>query len=729
MTPRKLLLAAAAVLCTVLALVITSPLSFGLAKRGTIQGVEKKEGFSWQAALPEGWSKMARRTVFFPQEYRIYEDGKALDGILSIRKEIESGGYGRSQLQGSKVLFSTSDHGEPAGRKYEVEVAATQVSEIVLALVWAFAIGLWVIFLRQAGMGERWAAREDGLVTTMGYVGGAGLALAMAVGCSVIADAFLLRLGVPVIWAVSLALLATGRRGVFVWVLGLAAVIPAVATYIYYAVNGASHGSYQVAGILPMSDAWVHFKQAAQIALHGVTQEPFNGRFLFPAYFSSLLWLTGWNLSLANAVVSAVALLLLGLACWVWRPRLGVAGTALLALLCWLYFREFGSGQVMTEGLGLTGGLLGVVCLFLGCEQRRIPLFLLGVFWMSMASSARPGAMFALPLIGLSGGWLAWSWMRQSGVAWHWKILLKPVGIVAVAAVLVIIPFILNQQMTKALYAGKVEAFGNFSYTLNGLLTGSNWAKSYEEYDGNVSLITAENMRLMKTEPWRIAAGVGRAYQETFDKFFLFRFGPERRLAEAMKWLCLLGLAGFYFLPRLRPHAPWVWAGALGVVLSIPFAPPWDAEMRPYAATVPLQCLIPAAGLAWVLYGLRGWAGFRRPEVARVGNVPRLLGLGASVGLVVLIVLLPWGKALVIRNLPTASATSAEPQFRPGSYIVIGGSSRGETYADFQKRLAPYSISQGVEAGRVFTEMPPGMMLGINWNDLEVVRLAAPAGR
>jgi len=715
------LLAGVTVLCTLVAFVLTSPLSFGLSSRGMLQGEEKGEGFGWQAVLPEGVSPPIKRVVFFPPEYRILEDGVLLDGTYSQQKAIERGGWGRSRLQGAKVFFSTSDRGTPGERKYEIVTASLQVPEIILALFWAVVVALWVGLLRQCRAGEWRIFRGDVTAVSLGIAGVAFLLSGMMLVHSW-ADEFLLRLGVPVLWAVAFGLLATGRRGLSIWFLGLLALIPAVATYVYYVVNEASHGSFLVASVLPMSDAWLHFKQASQIALQGVTQVPFNGRLLYPAYFSSFLWLADWNLSLANAYAAGLVLLLLALACWVWRPQLGVAGTALFALLCWLYFREFGSGLVMTEVLGLTCGLLGVVCLFLGCEQRRIPIFLLGVFWMSMASSARPGALFALPLLGLSGGWLAWSWAKEKGVAWSWKSLLKPIGIVALAALLVIIPFALNQQMTKTLYAGKVEAFGNFSYTLNGLLTGTTWVKSYEEMDGNVEAIMAENVRLMKTEPWRITAGIGRAYQKAFDRFFLFSFGPERRLAESMKWLCLLGLLAFWLVPNLRPHAPWIWAGALGVILSIPFAPPWDAEMRPYAATVPLQCLIPAAGLAGVLYFLRRRAGFSTGETSSAGDLARRLSVGVSVGLVIMIVVWPLGRSFALRKVDPSPAVVG-PIFHPGSFVVVGGSAHGETYEDFQKRLAAFAIGRGEADAREFYEMPPGLKIGIDWSDLEVIRI------
>jgi len=715
------------VIGTLAAFVLTSPLSFGLASRGELREIEKKEGFCWVAPLPKTLRSPIKYTIFFPQEYRLYENGVALDEALATRKSIELAGWGRSRVTGGKVFLSTSDQEGAEGRRYEVVTAAFQVPEFWLFAIWGGAIAAWVGFLRQFRAAQFKVGISDARLSRLGMIAGIALIAGMTVFFSQLADEFFLGLGISLFWAAALALLATARQGIPLGILGLVALIPAMATYVYYAVNVASHGSYQVAGFFPMSDAWMHFRQAGQIAQHGVTDEAFNGRFLYPAYFSGLLWLSCWNLSIANAVGAAIVLLLLGLACWLWRRHLGVVGSTLFVFLCWLYFREFGSGQVMTEVLGLTCGLLGLICLFLGCEQRRISIFLLGVFWLSMGSSARPGALFVLPLLGLSGGWLVWSWVHVRGEPWHWKSLVKPMAVVAMAAVLVITPFVLNKMMTKALYEGKVEAFGNFAYTLNGLLTDSTWAKSYEEMNGNVEAIMAENVRLMKAEPWRIAAGVGRAYQDTLEKFFFFRFGPEVRLAEGMKWLCLFGFFAFRFVPALRPHAPWVWAGALGVFLSIPFAPPWDALLRPYAATVPLQCLIPASGLALIIYCLGRLAGYSVQNAPLFGSFPRYLSLGVSGALALLMVILPAGRSFVLRKSADEGVSLDVPLFRTGSFLVVGGSQKGESLSAFHKRLSLYVISRGPETAGFFTEVPAGMKVGIDWRDLEVVKVRETA--
>jgi hypothetical protein len=65
-----------------------------------------------------------------------------------------------------------------------------------------------------------------------------------------------------------------------------------------------------------------------------------------------------------------------------------------------------------------------------------------------------------------------------------------------------------------------------------------------------------------------------------FSLFFLLRgkrLAPKLKTYQALSWL---NLAAF-----------------LGMIASLPFAPPWDGETRIFAATLPLFFLLPASGV------------------------------------------------------------------------------------------------------------------------------------
>ena len=52
--------------------------------------------------------------------------------------------------------------------------------------------------------------------------------------------------------------------------------------------------------------------------------------------------------------------------------------------------------------------------------------------------------------------------------------------------------------------------------------------------------------------------------------------------------------------PKLKTYQALSWlnlAALLGMIASLPFAPPWDGETRIFAATLPLFFLLPASGV------------------------------------------------------------------------------------------------------------------------------------
>jgi hypothetical protein len=83
---------------------------------------------------------------------------------------------------------------------------------------------------------------------------------------------------------------------------------------------------------------------------------------------------------------------------------------------------------------------------------------------------------------------------------------------------------------------------------------------------------------------------------------------PSVWFTESARWCAVLGLAfSLFFLLRgrrlaskFRTYQALSWlnlAALLGMIASLPFAPPWDGETRIFAATLPLFFLLPASGV------------------------------------------------------------------------------------------------------------------------------------
>ena len=98
-------------------------------------------------------------------------------------------------------------------------------------------------------------------------------------------------------------------------------------------------------------------------------------------------------------------------------------------------------------------------------------------------------------------------------------------------------------------------------------------------------------------------------------------------LTESARWCAVFGIVlSLFFLlrgkrlaPKLKTYQGLSWlnlAALLGMIASLPFAPPWDGETRIFAATLPLFFLLPASGVGGLYLavhtGQRGSNGARQ---------------------------------------------------------------------------------------------------------------------
>jgi hypothetical protein len=269
---------------------------------------------------------------------------------------------------------------------------------------------------------------------------------------------------------------------------------------------------------------------------------------------------------------------------------------------------------------------------------------------------------------------------------------------------------------------GKGVAYGNFAYSLHGLLHGTDWEDSYEKYQGDTKRIMQINRDRLREDPWSLARGIGRAYGDTFQKRFLFRFGGESRLAAfGMIGFCVAGMAG-WFLRDWKKDAPWLSAAFLGILASIPFAPPWDASVRPYAVTIPLQALM--AGIGWSMI-----IGFvfdflnRRREVEISKDSPTLSPALSGV-LAACVLFLAFAGPFVFRTtLPAAN--HGETVFLPGSTVVVGQEFGQVPAAKFRLGLSELLASYPDSAGQ-FENAPASFKFGIESPELETVVIPWP---
>ncbi len=424
------------------------------------------------------------------------------------------------------------------------------------------------------------------------------MVIAMVLKPVFFADLMFLELWPSLLWALAIGYCATYQCIKGYMLLLLLAVMPVVAGGIYFGMSHASDDSFLLAGVIPWSDASMHFRQAAQMMLYGVTQTGMNGRFLYPAFFSSLLEMSSGNLLLAQGLCGLLFAGALVVALRETARSLGAYGAAVVGFVCWLFFRERCSGLVMTENLGLLSGILALGAFLMALRKRAFALLLLAIFMLALGLCARPGALLVLPLLIFFAGWVGWQDWQVCGdkrLPWSLRGFLG-----AVLAMLVIITaFSCNTLLSRALYEGKVIANQNFAFTLNGLLTQGKWSDCLGWSHWDAQRVMQENIRLIEEKPLLLVSGAWRAYKEAGAHRTLFQFHHESRPANLLLFMAIYGLIALWKKPEMRPYALWMSLMTLGILLSIPFAPPWDAAERPFAATFPFQGLLAGIGGAF----------------------------------------------------------------------------------------------------------------------------------
>jgi hypothetical protein len=87
---------------------------------------------------------------------------------------------------------------------------------------------------------------------------------------------------------------------------------------------------------------------------------------------------------------------------------------------------------------------------------------------------------------------------------------------------------------------------------------------------------------------------------------YAFSFINNLKVNFHLQLLSLIALFACY-RQRRNPNVSLILIATLGILLSVPFAPPWDtAKMRAYAATIPVIALLPALGFE-VIAKKMGW--------------------------------------------------------------------------------------------------------------------------
>ena len=499
--------------------------------------------------------------------------------------------------------------------------------------------------------------------------------------------------------------------------------------------GGASELS-NIGGLLPFSDAISYYLAGVRFN-YGELMVGINGRPLYPLVLATFLGFTSMNLQ--NAI--ALIFLFNAIVCYfaareVHRTHGWIAG-ALMFLLLFLFIRRF-SGTTLTENIGFPLGVFGFAAIWRGIRLSRMFFIWTGLFFVALGLNARAGAFFILPAL------IIWGVIRYRGNAALFKERCLWGALVAV-----ILAFSMNSFHFKTNVSPSEAAFSNGPQVIYGMINGGNWREIFRHHPEINNLPQIERNRKMyaliweslKTNPAGIIKGSIRAWAASRLFSFVIPFYPDQAVLRRdfrKKGVSSLGPAFAkrpYHVVNFGAQEIFYWAvnafllvsifvclknrggahhslilwGFLGIFVSIPFIPPWDADdMRVYAATIPFLAVMPAIAVAAMTRSQLEFFPDPENQDENRGNISFfLLGLG----IIVLVFAGPGLTKAYSRPKPvwnTKCQNGTAPYaviYYPGSYITLIEKnalpkSKGLNIKidDFKKEMSAFKTARSREA-------------------------------
>lgn len=411
-----------------------------------------------------------------------------------------------------------------------------------------------------------------------------------------------------------------------------------------------------LSGLIPLFDANSYYIDALRL-MDGSAFSIFSARRpLFGSLFSVLLSITGRNLMVSLAILTAMT----GLACYFTAREIqrthGAEIAVFILMVMFLFYRAH-SGISMSESLGVTLGMLGFGLLWRGASTRSLFYIWAGLLTTTLALNARAGAFFMLPILILWTGWL----LRENKLI-PWKILF-------ISASAVLMGFALNLVLTRLVAITSGVPFANFSYTLYGLASGGkSWAYVFEAHPEVLAIQEPEQSKriyqlafdLIRANPMQAVQGVlfnwKMLFSDSWYNIYAYVGGENWQLTVMTRWgMYILSIVGIFawFRNRNDPIQSLVMASVIGVFISVPFLPPTDAyRMRPYAASIVIFAALPAMGMYYILSQAKKIPPLRADKFLDKNDIPQTASMLAYA-----FVLIP-----VILIVPVIIKSTAKPQ-------------------------------------------------------------------
>jgi hypothetical protein len=383
-----------------------------------------------------------------------------------------------------------------------------------------------------------------------------------------------------------------------------------------------AHNTLQIWGILPQTDSGLYYTAACDL-LNGQQITAMTGaRHPFPLLWAVLLNIFKHDFRSVTFVLTIVMAVATWSAFEVIRLRLGGLAAAVYLMCVTFYIRIYCTGLFMTEQMAVVYSLCAVSMLVASITiQGKVKVWLYcgGLFFLTQALNARPAAYMTLPFLVLASWVLFQRDLRARS---------KMVGL---GAVVVTIALLLHGVTYYRIVESPSPS--NAWFCIYGLLNNGTWVdgrkkaqellqdkgrpqpsdrqQAVESISQALELLRRECLAEISRHPTKLLGGWWRALRFLWSKNIPFRAVypqmPSVWFTESARWCTVLGLASSLFFllrgkrlaPKLKTYQALSWlnlAALLGMIFSLPFAPPWDGETRIFAATLPLFFLLAASG-------------------------------------------------------------------------------------------------------------------------------------
>jgi hypothetical protein len=437
-----------------------------------------------------------------------------------------------------------------------------------------------------------------------------------------------------------------------------------------------------LSGLIPLFDAGTYYMDALQL-MNGNPFSIFSARRpLFAGLLAVLLSITGRNLMISLAILTAMT----GLACYVAAreiQRTHGAEIAVFILMVLFLFHRAHSGISMSESLGVTLGALGFGLLWRGASTKNLFFIWAGLLTTTLALNARAGAFFMLPILIL---WAAWLLRENKFIPWK---------VLFISASAVILGFAFNLALTRLIAVSNGVPFANFSYTLYGLASGGrSWAYVFEAHPEVIGIQEPEKSKriyqlafeLIRADPMQTVQGAlfnwKMLFSDSWYNVYAYMGGENWQLTVITRWsmyiLCIIGIFS-WFRDRHDPIKSLVMASAIGIFISVPFLPPTDAyRMRPYAASIVVFAALPAMGLNYILSQIKKMPLLGADKILDNNFIPQTGFMLAYAFVLIPVILIgpvltkSTAKPQPIQTIPCANGlTPIVVRFNEGTYINL----------------------------------------------------------